>query len=119
MNRYAFAQQAMQPSKRRNRMSKNIVSSLILAGALTTALATVAAAAPLTKAEEDAAMAAHKEKCFGVAFKGQNDCAAGPGTTCQGTSTVDFQSNAWKFVQGGTCSSIQLPNGTHGPLKPI
>src|SRR6516165_27731 len=78
---------------------KTIVSSLVLAGAVTTALATVAAAGPLTKAEADAAVAAHKEKCFGVALKGQNDCAAGPGTTCQGTSTVDFQGNAWKFVQ--------------------
>ena len=51
----------------------------ILAGAVSTALATVAAAGPLTKAEVDAAMAAKKEKCFGVALKGQNDCAAGPG----------------------------------------
>ena len=59
--------------------AKNVVSSLVLAGAVTTALATVAAAAPLTKAEADAATAAHKEKCFGVALKGQNDCAAGPG----------------------------------------
>ena len=84
-----------------------------------TGLATVAAAAPLTKAETDAAIAAKKEKCFGVALKGQNDCAAGPGTTCQGTSTIDFQGNAWKFVQGGTCSSIQLPNGKTGSLKPI
>ena len=74
---------------------------------------------PLTKAEADAAIAAKKEKCFGVALKGQNDCAAGPGTTCQGTSTVDFQGNAWKFVQGGTCASIQLPNGKTGSLKPI
>ena len=57
-----------------------------------------------------------KEKCFGVALKGQNDCAAGPGTTCQGTSTVDFQGNSWKFVQGGTCASIALPNGKHGSL---
>src|SRR6201997_513615 len=106
--------------KRRNRMSsKNIVSSFVLAGALTTALATMAAAAPLTKAEADAAIAAHKEKCFGVALKGQNDCAAGPGTTCQGTSTTDFQGNAWKFVQGGTCTSIQLPNGKTGSLKPV
>jgi uncharacterized membrane protein len=79
---------------------RNVVSSLVLAGAVTTALATFAAAAPLTKAEADAAVAAKKEKCFGVALKGQNDCAAGPGTTCQGTSTTDFQGNAWKFVQG-------------------
>ena len=82
---------------------KTIVSSLILAGAVTTALATVAAAGPLTKAEADAAVAAHKEKCFGVALKGQNDCAAGPGTTCAATSKVDYQGNAWKLVDAGTC----------------
>jgi uncharacterized membrane protein len=98
--------------------TRNVVSSLVLAGAVTTALATIAAAGPLTKAEADAAIAAKKEKCFGVALKGQNDCAAGPGTTCQGTSTVDFQGNAWKFVQGGTCTTIQLPNGKTGSLKP-
>ena len=98
---------------------KNVVSSLVLAGAVTTALATFASAAPLTKAEADAAVAAKKEKCFGVALKGQNDCAAGPGTTCQGTSTVDFQGNAWKFVQGGTCTSIELPGGKKGSLKPV
>ena len=99
--------------------AKNIISSFVLAGAVTTALATIAVAGPLTKAEADAAVAAKKEKCFGVALKGQNDCAAGPGTTCQGTSTADFQGNAWKFVQGGTCASIQLPNGKTGSLKPV
>src|SRR5260370_12945918 len=105
---------------RRNPMStKNITSSFVLAGALTTALATMAAAAPLTKAEGDAAIAAHTEKCFRVALKGQNDCAAGPGTTCKGTSTTDFQGNAWKFVQGGTGANIDLPNGKHGSLKPL
>jgi len=96
---------------------KNVINSLVLAGAVSAALANVAAAAPLTKAENDAALAAKKEKCFGVALKGQNDCAAGPGTTCQGTSTVDFQANSWKFVQGGTCTSIHLPNGKTGSLK--
>jgi uncharacterized membrane protein len=96
---------------------KSAVTSAVLASAVATALASVAAAAPLTKAEADAATAAHKEKCYGVALKGQNDCAAGPGTTCQGTSTVDFQGNAWKFVQSGTCASIVLPNGKHGSLK--
>jgi uncharacterized membrane protein len=99
--------------------AKNIISSFVLAGAVTTALATIAAAGPLTKAEADAAVAAKKEKCFGIALKGQNDCAAGPGTTCQGTSTADFQGNAWKFVQGGTCASIQLPNGKTGSLKSV
>ena len=77
--------------------AKTTITSLVLASAISSALATIAFAAPLTKAEDEAAVAAHKEKCFGVALKGQNDCAAGPGTTCQGTSTVDFQGNAWKF----------------------
>ena len=83
------------------------------------ALGAAAFAAPLTKAEESAAVAAHKEKCYGVALKGQNDCAAGPGTTCQGTSTVDFQGNSWKFVLHGTCTSIEVPGGKMGSLKPV
>jgi uncharacterized membrane protein len=93
---------------------RTAVSSVILAGAVTTALATLAAAGPLTKEEAKAAVDAGKEKCFGVVLKGQNDCAAGPGTTCQGTSTVDYQGNAWKFVAHGTCTSLDLPGGRHG-----
>jgi uncharacterized membrane protein len=99
-------------------MSKSTVGAAVLAGAVATALASYAAAAPLSKAEGDAAMAAGKEKCYGVALKGQNDCAAGAGTTCQGTSTVDFQGNAWKFVRGGTCTSITVPGGKKGSLTP-
>jgi uncharacterized membrane protein len=98
---------------------KTAVSSALLASAVATLLATAAHAAPLTSAEANAAIAAHKEKCFGVSLKGQNDCAAGPGTTCQGTSTMDFQGNSWKFVQGGTCTSIVTPAGNHGSLTPI
>jgi uncharacterized membrane protein len=100
-------------------MSKSTVGAAVLAGAVATALASMATAAPLTKAEMDAATAAGKEKCYGVALKGQNDCAAGPGTTCQGTSTVDFQGNAWKLVRGGSCASIVVPGGKHGSLTPI
>src|SRR6266478_1935251 len=100
-------------------MSKSTVGAAVLAGAVATALASFATAAPLTKAEGDAAMAAGKEKCYGVALKGQNDCAAGPGTTCQGTSTVDFQGNSWKFVKHGNCANIQLPGGRSGSLQPI
>lgn len=99
-------------------MSARILSSALLASAVATAIASVASAAPLTKAEGDAAMAAGKEKCYGIALKGQNDCAAGPGTTCQGTSTTDFQGNAWKFVRGGTCTSITVPGGKKGSLTP-
>lgn len=99
--------------------TKVTVTSALLASALASVLATAAHAAPLTQAEADAAKAARKEMCYGVALKGQNDCAAGPGTTCQGTSTKDFQGNAWKFVRGGTCASIQVPGGGHGSLMPI
>ena len=95
------------------------ITTAVLAGAIATAVASVATAAPLTKAEGDAATAAGKAKCYGVALKGLNDCAAGPGTTCQGTSTVDFQGNAWKFVQGGTCDSIQVPGGRKGSLTAL
>ena len=35
---------------------------------------------------------------------GKNDCAAGPGTTCAGTSKSDHQANAWKYVPAGTCT---------------
>ena len=49
------------------------------------------------------------EKCFGVAMAGENDCAAGPGTTCAGTSKVDYQGNAWKAVPEGTCTTMELP----------
>ena len=99
--------------------TRSTVSAAVLTSAIATALASFATAAPLTSAEKKAAIAAHKEKCYGVALKGQNDCAAGPGTTCQGTSTTNFQSNAWKFVRGGTCTAIELPDGSHGSLKPL
>ncbi|WP_334174797.1 DUF2282 domain-containing protein [Pseudoxanthobacter sp.] len=56
------------------------------------------------------------EKCYGIALKGQNDCAAGPGTTCAGTARTDYQKNAWKLVPAGTCEAITTPAG-HGALK--
>jgi uncharacterized membrane protein len=99
--------------------TKSTVSATILAGAVATALASFASAAPMTEAEAAAAMAAGKEKCYGVSLAGMNDCAAGPGTTCQGTSTVDFQGNAWELVPGGTCASIKVPGGRTGSLEPL
>lgn len=51
------------------------------------------------------------DKCYGVALKGQNDCFAGAGTTCAGTSSVDYQGNAWKLVAKGTCTTISTPAG--------
>lgn len=74
----------------------------IAAAAATLAAAALLAASPATAAGEGAGSDA-KEKCYGVALKGKNDCAAGPGTSCAGTSTVDYQGNAWKLVPAGSC----------------
>ncbi len=69
------------------------------------AAATLAAAALLATSPASAAngQAGAKEKCYGVALKGHNDCKAGPGTSCAGTSSVDYQGNAWKLVPAGSC----------------
>lgn len=83
------------------------------AAALAFALATLASGAAL--AQEKAKV--EQEKCYGVALAGKNDCAAGPGTTCAGTSKVDYQGDAWKYVPKGTCAKIQTPKGP-GSLTP-
>jgi uncharacterized membrane protein len=79
----------------------------------------VGAALSLAQAPATAQDGADKEKCFGISVKGKNDCAAGPGTTCAGTSARDFQGNAWKYVAKGTCektASKTSPTG-NGQLK--
>jgi uncharacterized membrane protein len=82
--------------------------ALILAGSLASALAVAASPA----AAQDAA----KEKCFGVALKGQNDCAAGK-HDCAGHSTVNYDKASFKLVPAGTCTTIKVPHG-HGSLTP-
>jgi uncharacterized membrane protein len=84
-------------------------------------IASAVAAAVSTAAVMSAgpAAAASKEKCYGVAKAGANDCAAGAGTTCAGTSTKDFQGDAWKFVAKGTCVSMSLPDGRKGSLSAL
>ena len=81
------------------------------------ALAALASGAVLAQ-DKGASDKGAKEKCYGVALAGKNDCAAGPGTTCAGTSKVDYQGNAWKLVPKGTCTTIKTPKGM-GSLKPI
>ena len=83
--------------------------------AATVAAAFALLAGPASAQNMEGDKAAAKEKCYGVALKGQNDCKAGAGTTCAGTSKVDYQGNSWKYVAKGTCESIGTPNG-HGTL---
>lgn len=73
-----------------------------------------ALAASLTALAAQPAQAAQTEHCFGVALKGQNDCKAGPGTTCAGTSRIDYQPNAWKAVQSGTCAKTPSKSSPTG-----
>lgn len=75
---------------------------LTIAGAMTAAIAGMQATA---------VQAAEMEKCYGISLKGQNDCAAGEGTSCAGTSTIDYQGNAWKLVPKGTCVTTETPHG--------
>ena len=82
----------------------NQMKTFAIAGAVAAAMA----------AQSTPAEAAAKEKCFGVALAGKNDCAAGPGTTCAGTSVNDYQGNAWSLVDAGTCESIELPTMADG-----
>ncbi len=87
----------------------NHFKSFAVAGALAAALASLAGAAA----------AQENEKCFGIAMAGQNDCAAGAGTTCAGTAKVDYQGNAWKLVPAGTCVTMELPEGRMGSLEAL
>lgn len=87
--------------------SRQLLAGL-LAASVTAGLATAASAQQKKPATE---------KCYGVAKAGKNDCAAGPGTSCAGTSTRDYQGNAWKLVKAGTCLAIKTPKG-NGSLKP-
>jgi len=80
------------------------------------ALAALASGAALAQ-DKGASIKGEKEKCYGISKAGQNDCAAGPGTTCAGTSKIDFQGNAWKYVKKGSCTSIKTPKG-NGSLEP-
>jgi uncharacterized membrane protein len=85
-------------------------STLVIAGAVSAALVALNGVA---NAQQGA-----NEKCYGISLAGQNDCAAGPGTTCAGTSKVDYQGNAWKLVPKGTCVTTTTPHGK-GSLEPI
>jgi len=78
-----------------------------------------AVAAAVTSYAAAPAHAQDQVKCYGVSLAGENDCAAGPGTTCAGTSTVDYQGNAWTLVEAGTCEEMELPDDRMGSLEPL
>ena len=81
------------------------------------ALAALASGATIAQ-DKGASIKGEKERCYGIAMAGQNDCAAGAGTSCAGTAKADYQGNAWKYVAKGTCTSVKTPKGM-GSLKEI
>jgi len=101
-------------------MKSKTLSSAMMASAVAMAVSATLSSAP--------AAAAEKEKCYGIALAGENDCAAGAGTTCAGTSTVDYQGNAWTLVPAGECekygaeesqAKYDLPGDRQGSLEPL
>lgn len=94
-------------------MSAQKQIAAVAASAFALSLSTAAAGAASATAAAD-----EMEQCYGISLAGENDCAAGPGTSCAGTSTVDYQGNAWTYVPEGTCESIETPYGT-GSLTPV
>ena len=93
---------------------KTLIGASALAGAVAMAISGAS-----FLASSHGAAAAEMEKCYGVAMAGQNDCKAGAGTTCAGTSKVDYQGNAWKNVDKGTCTTMSLDGGRMGSLEPL
>ena len=79
--------------------------------------AIVGAVAATFAAHATTATAPDQVKCYGVSLAGENDCAAGPGTTCAGTSKVDYQGNAWTLVDAGTCEEMELPAMAAGTAR--
>ncbi|MGA9443780.1 MAG: DUF2282 domain-containing protein [Methyloceanibacter sp.] len=88
------------------------ISGVAVASAFAAALGLAASAVPAAAADE-------QEKCYGVAKAAENDCAAGPGTTCAGTSKIDYQGNAWKLVPKGSCTTMELPGDRKGSLTAL
>ncbi len=102
-------------------MANSTTNAALIAGSIVLAMS---GASSLQTAQAAGA----KEKCFGISLAGQNDCAAGPGTTCAGTSTVNYQGNAWTLVPAGDCAkygapdqvaSFELPEDRLGSLEEI
>ncbi len=97
---------------------------MLKATALTAASALIALAATTSAAAKDPPPASKDptgtERCYGVSLAGKNDCAAGPGTSCAGTSKINYQGNAWKHVKAGECAELGGTLTAHkGHAKPV
>jgi uncharacterized membrane protein len=85
--------------------------------------AAIASAVGMTANFSSAQAAGEKEKCYGIAKAGGNDCASAGNNSCAGTQKADYDGKAWKYVAKGTCTSMKvtLKDGTvrMGSLSPL
>lgn len=96
-------------------MNHRLVASSALAAMM--ALGLVGAAGAASHAAKEPA-AKGKEKCFGIAKAGQNDCANLSGThSCAGQSKVDNGADEWKYVAAGTCKDMKGVNEADAKAK--
>jgi uncharacterized membrane protein len=80
--------------------------------AIASAVGSLLALGTATVSAEDAPA---KEKCFGVAEKGKNDCHTGK-HACAGQATTDKAADEWKYVPKGECEKM---GGKLGEKKPM
>jgi uncharacterized membrane protein len=89
-------------NKELNPMNQRLALSSALASALALGLLGAASAQDMKKDSKD------KEKCYGIAKAGQNDCANLSGShSCAGQSKVDNDAGEWKYVAKGTCKDMK------------
>jgi uncharacterized membrane protein len=89
------------------------MTALALASAMSGALAMASSVKAGPIAFDDAT----QEKCYGIALKGHNDCAAAGVHECAGLSKVSYEKGSWKAVPKGTCASMHV-HGHMGHLAP-
>ena len=106
-------------------LNKTVLASAFAAAALAacgggeTSTSESTASAPAAEGTTTVAATTEQVECYGISLAGENDCAAGPGTSCEGTSTVDYQGNAWSLVPAGTCETVELPGDRKGSLTEL
>jgi uncharacterized membrane protein len=87
-------------------MNQRLVVSSALASAL--ALGLIGQAAAQDSMGKDMAKGKEKEKCFGIAKAGQNDCANLSGShSCAGQTKADNMADDWRYVAKGTCGEMK------------
>ena len=83
-------------------MNQRLIVSSAFASVMALGLIALAGAQDMSKDTKG------KEKCYGIAKAGQNDCASLSGThSCAGQTKADAAAEDWKYVAKGTCKGMK------------